>query len=84
MLLFIVHSVEKKLGRDVHENRNSRLEVFCKKVFLKIWQSSQENTCGRKVYSFIKNKNLAQVFSCEGFKNTYFYRTPLLAASVRN
>ena len=27
--------------------RNSRPEVFCKKVFLEILQNSQENTCAR-------------------------------------
>ena len=27
--------------------RRSHLEVFCKKVFLKIPQNSQENTCAR-------------------------------------
>ena len=42
-----------------------------KKVFLKIWQNSQET--------------LAQVSSCEFckiFKNTFSYRTPPMAASV--
>ena len=35
--------------------------------------------------NFIKKKTLAQVFSCEFCdfsKNTYFYRTPLVAASA--
>ena len=48
-------------------------EVFCKKVFLKISQNSQENT-------------LAEVFFCEFceiFKNIYFYRTSLVPASER-
>ena len=34
--------------------------------------------------NFIKTETLAQVFSyefCENFKNTYFYRTPVVAAS---
>ena len=34
---------------------------------------------------FIEKETLAQVFSCEFweiFKNTFFYRTPLVAASV--
>ena len=37
--------------------------------------------------NFIKNKTLAQVFSCEFFdisKNTFFYRTPLVAAFRAN
>ena len=36
--------------------------------------------------NFIIKESLAQVFSCEFWKiskNTYFYRTPLVAASVR-
>ena len=45
-----------------------------KKVFLKISQNSQENTCARasfliklqaSVCNFIKKETLAQVFSCE-------------------
>ena len=63
-----------------------------KKMFLEISQNSQENTCA-KVYfliianvacNFIKKETLAQVFSCEFceiYKNTFFHRTPLVAAS---
>ena len=41
-----------------------------KKLFLEIFQNSQENTCARdsffnKVCNFIKKESLAQVFSCE-------------------
>ena len=58
-----------------------------KKVLLEISQNSQENTCAR--ISFLiklqaKKEILAQVFSCEFCeisKNTFFYRTPLVAAS---
>ena len=49
--------------------RSSRPEVFCKKA------------C-----NFIKKETLAQVFSCkvcEISKNTFFHRTPLVAASVQ-
>ena len=62
-----------------------------KKVFLEISQNSQENTCVRDSFliKFIKNfkkkESLAQVFSCEiceVSKNIFFYRTPLVAASV--
>ena len=60
-----------------------------KKVFLEISQKSQKNTCARdsfliKACNFIKKESLAQAFSCEFYeisKNTYFYRTPLVAAS---
>ena len=62
-------------------------EVKCsvKKVFLEISQNSQENSCARVVCNFIKKETLARVFSCEFFeisKNTFFYRTPLVAAPV--
>ena len=63
-------------------------------VFLEASQNSQENTCARvsflkklQAYNFIKKETLAQVFSCEFFeisKNTFSYRTPMVAASVAN
>ena len=55
------------------------------KVFLKFYQNSKENTCGRvsflrpKACNFIKKETLAQVLSCEFCKiskNTFFYRIP--------
>ena len=66
-----------------------------KKVFLKFPQNSQENTCTTVSFSikcrlacnFIKKGTLVQVFSCEFceiFKNIYFYRTRLAAASEYN
>ena len=64
-----------------------------KKVFLEISHNSQEKTCVRISFltklqasacKFIKKDSLAQVSSCEFCeisKNTFFYRTPLVAAS---
>ena len=67
--------------------RSSRPEVFVKKVFLKISQNLQENTCTRASFliklqacrpeacNFITKETLTQVFSskfCEIFKNTFF------------
>ena len=65
-----------------------------KKVFLKISQNSQKNTCvrvsffnkvaGLRLATLLKKKLLAQVFSCENCeisKNTLLYKTPLVAAS---
>ena len=52
-------------------------EVFCKKGINK---KSISESC-----NFIKKETLAQVFSCEFceiFKNTFYYRTPLIVASV--
>ena len=55
-----------------------------KKVFLEIWQNSQENTCARVSFliklqalacNVIKNETLAQTLSCEFreiFKNNFF------------
>ena len=65
-----------------------------KKLFLKIFQSSQENTCARVSFliklqaeacNFIKKETLVQVFSCEFWeisKNTFSHRTRPVAASV--
>ena len=64
-----------------------------KKVFLKISHNSQENISARDSFliklrtqacNFIKKDTLAQVFSCEFceiFKDSYFYRSPPVAAS---
>ena len=50
-----------------------------KTVILKILQNSQENTCVR-VSLLIKLHVFSYEF-CEIFKNTFFYRTPPVAAS---
>ena len=45
----------------------------------------QENTRPQPACKFIKKEALAQLFSCEFYKifnNTFFNRTPLVAASV--
>ena len=63
-------------------------------MILEISQNSQGNTCARISFlnkvvalscNFIKKETLPQVFSyefCEISKYTFFYRTPLVAASV--
>ena len=70
--------------------------VLLEKLILKISQISQENTCVRvsfliklqasgQAFNFIKKETLTQVFSCEFskiFKNTFFHRTPPMAASA--
>ena len=51
----------------------------------KISQNSQENTCARAC--LLIKRALAQVFFCEFCeisKNTFFHRTPLVAASVHS
>ena len=71
-------------------------KCFVKKPFLKISQNSKESTYARVSFliklqpetcNFIKKEILAQVFSCEFceiFNNTFFYRTPPVAATRRN
>ena len=76
--------------------RSSRPEVFCKKGFLRNFTKfTGKHLCQRLFFNkvaglrpeacnFIKKESLAQVFSCEFCeisKNTFFHRTPLVAAS---
>ena len=58
-----------------------------RKIYKKIPvpHSLSQQSCRLKAYNFIKKDSLAQVFSCEFCeisKNTFFYRTPPVAASV--
>ena len=70
------------LDLEVTTNQTTEAVVrrcFVKKVFLEILRSSQAQAC-----NFIKKESLAQMFSCEFCeisKNTFFYRTPPVAAS---
>ena len=80
------------LPRFVQRNWTNVVVQRCsiKKVFLKVSQNAQENTYAKVSFliklqacNFIKKETLLQVFSCESceiFKNTYFYRTPLMTA----
>ena len=66
----------------IKEIINNKYSV--RKVFLELSQYSQKNTCGRVSSPFIKIETLAQAFSfefCKISKNTFFYRTPPVAAS---
>ena len=77
----------RKLYEELSGHEEATTGGVIKKVFLKISQNSQENTCTRVSFliklqvlarNFIKKETLAQVFSfefCEIFKST-FYRTP--------
>ena len=76
--------------------RTSHGRCSVRKVFSKISQNSQENTCTRGSFliklqaeacNFIKKETLAEVFSCEFCEiseNTFPYRTPLVATSANN
>ena len=55
-----------------------------KTTFLEISQNSQENTCARVSLQLYQKETLTQAFSCEFCeisRNTFYCRTPLLAAS---
>ena len=76
-------------------SRSSRPEVFCKKGVLRnvtkftgkhLCQSLFFNKVAGLGCNFIEKETLAQMLSCEVcvlFKNTYFYRTTLVAVSAR-
>ena len=78
--------------------RNSHPEVFCKKGVLRNLPNSLENNCARlsffiklqaftslrPVTLFLNKETLAQLFPCEIYENTFFHRTPLVAASGYN
>ena len=78
----------------IHNRRSSCPEVFFKKGVLRnfakftgehLCQSLFFNKVAGGACNFIKKETLAQVFSCEFCeisKNTFFHRTPLVAASV--
>ena len=60
----------RKLILDDFTVQKQAQEVFYKKVFLKVWQNSQENTCARisfliklQACNFIKKETLAHMFS---------------------
>ena len=75
-------------------HRSSRPEVFHKKVVVRNFAKfTGKNTCTNiflinwrpETCNFVKRETLAQVFSCEFCeisKNTSFYKTPPVAASV--
>ena len=68
----------------VHEtDRSSRPEMFCQKGFLRNFAKFTRKHLCQGVF-FIKKATVAQVFFCEFceiFKNTFFHRTPPVAAS---
>ena len=80
---------------EVSNLRTSGLEVFSKKVVLRNFSKfTGKHLCqnlffnkvaGLRPANFIKKYTLAHMFSCEFCeisKNSFFHRTPLVAASV--
>ena len=75
-----------------HRHRSSRPEVFCRKgVLRKFTNFAGKPLCQSLFFNkvagcnVIKKETLAQVFFCEFCeisKNTFFHRTPLVAASA--
>ena len=84
-----------QLYEKIHLYRSSCPEVFSKKGVLRnfakfagkhLCQGLFFNKVAGGACNFIKKETLAQVFSCEFCeisKNTFSYRTPPVAASVR-
>ena len=67
--------------------RSSGRELFCKRrCFRNLAKFTGKHLCQRFFFfNFFKKETLAQVFSCEFCeisKNTFYYRTPLVAAFV--
>ena len=75
--------LKKFLAIKNHSYGNSPIEMFCEKVAL---QNIAKFTGKHLRWSlFLIKLTMAQVFSyefCEILKNTFFYRTPPVAASV--
>ena len=79
-----IESITLKVWKLKSSNRSSRPEMFSKKGVLRNFAKFQKNTCTRDACNFIKKEVLAQAFSCQSCefsKNTFSYRTPLVAAS---
>ena len=84
-ILFVFEAFIKLVFTPVNPQKQSP-GVFCNNGVLKNFTKFTGNTCARDSFliKFIKKESLAQVFSCEFcefFKNTFFNRTPLVAAS---
>ena len=65
--------------------RSSRPEVFCKKDVLRKFAKFTGKHLHLRPATLSKKETLAQVFSCEFSeisKRTFFYKTPLVAASI--
>ena len=69
--------------------RGSRLEALCRKGVLRNFAKFTGNNLCQSLFfnkvADLKKETLAQVFSCEFceiFKDTFFWRTPPVAASV--
>ena len=77
---------QKKNNKERTETLARRCSM--KKVFLEILQNLRQSDCARlpPACNFIKKEALPQLLSCEFCKiskNTFYYRTPPVAASVK-
>ena len=78
--------IKKKNNKERTETVARRCSM--KKVFLEILQNLRQSNCARlpPACNFIKKEALPQLLSCEFCKiskNTFYYRTPPVAASVK-
>ena len=62
-------------------SKSSYQRCSVKKVFLEIYHNSQENTCARVSFLIKLQKQVFSCEFCEISKNTFYCRTPLVAAS---
>ena len=85
----IVDAGSKRFAAKLKVQKQPPEEFYGKKLFLKISQNSQENTCARVFFNkvagdacnFIEKETLAQLFSCEFCeisKNTFLQNTSIL------
>ena len=75
------------LSKNWQSDRSSLPEVFCKRCVLRNFAIFTGKHLCQSLCNFVKQETLAQVFSCEFCeisKNTFFHRTPLVAASGQN
>ena len=79
---FTIHTY-LKFEASYRISRSSRPECSVKTVFLEI-SHTRKHLCQRLFFNKVASRALAQVFSCEFCqisKNTFFHRTPPVAAS---
>ena len=82
--LLLFHRTWTKFSQSIQLFRSSHPDVFCKKYVLRNFTKFTGKYRKPETCNFIKKETLAQVFSCEFCKiskNTFYYKTPLVAAS---
>ena len=81
-ILVVYYSKNKSSRRDVFHNIGV-LKNLAKFTGKHLCQSLLFNKVAGIACNFIENETLAQVFSCEFLRTTFFYRTPPVDASIK-